>query len=116
MIERVRSGLIKRFFGTRRGRRNLAIRLNRNAAPHQQLAKRMTHLTTRVIHDEPAGPRTAGGFCSGSAGRRTRVYAGTDWAGRCQAMSFTAIRRRKVAPFLGGLNDRGFLLQLLALA
>ena len=38
--------------GTRRGRRNVAILLNRSAAPLQQLAKRMTHLTTQIIREE----------------------------------------------------------------
>ena len=38
--------------GNRRGRRNLAIRLNRSAAPLQQLAKRVTHLTTQIIRDK----------------------------------------------------------------
>ena len=38
--------------GNRRGQRDLAIRLNRSAAPLQQLAKCVTHLTTQIIRDK----------------------------------------------------------------
>ena len=42
--------------------------------------------------------------------------AGTGWAGRWRAISLTASRRPRVEPSLGALNDRGFLLQLSAMA